>query len=112
MNFERAIQNFPKQFLWKPKIVNAGKLKRASHYIVAGMGGSGLSANLISSWRPSFPLTIHNTYGLPQLPNTTLKKSLFIASSYSGNSHEVLTGYKEARKKGLAMNKGFVRQGF
>lgn len=63
------------------------------------MGGSHLAADLIKTWRPDFPLTVWSNYGLPPAPLGVLKKSLLIASSYSGNTEETISAFSEARKK-------------
>ena len=98
---KEEILNFPKQFSYKPKVENAGKLKIRREFIVAGMGGSHLAADLLKTWRPDLPLIIHNDYGLPNLPKEKLKKSLIIANSYSGNTEETLSAFRSAIKGNL-----------
>src|SRR3990167_8359567 len=96
-----AIQNLPGQFAWIPKIANKEKFKRRKQFIVLGMGGSHLAADLILSYDPSLNLKIHSDYGLPPMPEKELKKTLFIASSYSGNTEEVIDGLTDALEKKL-----------
>ncbi|HMQ01137.1 MAG TPA: bifunctional phosphoglucose/phosphomannose isomerase, partial [Cyclobacteriaceae bacterium] len=67
--------------------------------MLAGMGGSGIGANLIESLtfdRIPFPISICKGYEIPRFvdPHT-----LFIASSYSGNTEEVLEAVNKARLK-------------
>lgn len=93
-----AIKNFATQFAFNPKIANKQYLKKKKHVIVLGMGGSHLAADLILTSDPSMSLTVHSDYGLPSLPKQRLKESLIIASSYSGNTEEVLDGLRQARK--------------
>ena len=96
-----AIKNFPQQFAFDP-IISGGKLSgRFAHYIVAGMGGSHLAADLLRLLRPELSLTMHSDYGLPALSDAVLTKSLFIASSYSGNTEETLDAFHAAGKRGL-----------
>lgn len=99
MNFKKILETFPKQFLWKPKLENAKNLKAAKSYIIAGMGGSLLSGNLITSWDPALPITLHNSYGLPAARTKNPKDTLFIASSYSGNTEEVIDALSVAIRK-------------
>lgn len=98
---QTAVQNFPKQFLFQPKIENKNKLKKLKKFVVLGMGGSHLAADLLKVYNPTIPLVIHSDYGLPALDDKTLKESLIIASSYSGNTEEVIEGLELARKKRL-----------
>ena len=96
-----AIKNFAAQFAFQPKLENAQRLSAYKRYILLGMGGSHLAADLALAGKPGLPLVIHSDYGLPALPAEELKVSLVIASSYSGNTEEVLDGYEQARKKKL-----------
>lgn len=98
-----AILDFHKQFLYEPKIENKNKFKKQSSFVVLGMGGSHLAADIVHSYNPDIPLIIHSDYGLPGCDVKTLKNSLIIASSYSGNTEEVIEGLEMARKKKLAI---------
>ncbi len=98
-----AIKKFPEQFLYEPVIQNAGRLLRFKRFAVVGVGGSRLPAMLLKAWKPHLPLIVHNDYGLPPLPANELHEHLIIASSYSGNTEEVLDAYKEARGKGYPL---------
>lgn len=98
-----AIKNFPSQFSYEPEIKNKENLAKRHWYIVAGMGGSHLAADLLKVWNPYLPLFIYKNYGLPKIPDEILNNSLVIASSYSGNTEEVLDTYNEARKRGLPL---------
>ena len=60
-----AIKNFAKQFSYDPVIENAESVARYDAYVVAGMGGSHLAADLLRVWRPAINLTVHSDYGLP-----------------------------------------------
>ncbi len=87
---EQKIKNFSEQFQFEPIIENKSKLKSADSFVVGGMGGSHLSAGLIKMFDPSLDIYIHRDYGLPQNSEKRFKKSIFIASSYSGNTEETL----------------------
>lgn len=98
-----AILGFNKQFAFIPKIENKSKLKKYKKFIVLGMGGSHLAADVLQSSHPALSLVIHSDYGLPALPVSEIKQSLIIASSYSGNTEEVIEGFEMARKKKLPL---------
>jgi glucose/mannose-6-phosphate isomerase len=94
---EQAIKDFNKQFEWKPVVQNAGALKRQKRVVLGGMGGSHLAAGLFQSLRPEVPFFIHRDYGLPVLLKTDMEESLFIASSFSGNTEEAIDFAEKAR---------------
>ena len=96
-----AILNFPKQFGCVPKILNKQNFKRKKKFVVLGMGGSHLAADILLSYDPSLDITIHSDYGLPRINEKELVKTLVIASSYSGNTEEVISGLHEALEKNL-----------
>lgn len=104
MSMYEDIKNFHKQFEYQPVIENVKRLAlgKVEGFIIAGMGGSHLSADLIKVWRPDFPLQVWMNYGLPPLPKKELKESLIIASSYSGNTEETISVLVAARKNKLA----------
>jgi glucose/mannose-6-phosphate isomerase len=101
MSIYYAIRDFNKQFAYEPEIKNKKGLARPKWYIVAGMGGSHLAADLLKIWDSRLPLLVHKNYGLPNVPEAILKESLLIASSYSGNTEETLDAYLTAKKRGM-----------
>lgn len=102
-NMRKAIEQFPSQFAYAPVIQNTKLLKKKNRFVVLGMGGSHLAANIVQAWKPAIPLTIHHDYGLPIMPESDCRETLFIASSYSGNTEEVLDGCSAALRKGLSI---------
>jgi len=99
---KEAIRGFNNQIKFEPKIENKKNLALYKKFIVSGMGGSHLAADLIKTWQPSFDLIIHHDYGLPATPDD-LKNYLVIISSYSGNTEEALSGFEEAISKKLPL---------
>jgi glucose/mannose-6-phosphate isomerase len=95
---KQAIRDFPKQLKFVPKVEN--KFPKAKSFVVSGMGGSHLAADLIKVWNPAFDITVHHDYGLPAKPDS-LKNYLTIISSYSGNTEEAIDGFKQAVSKKL-----------
>lgn len=87
---EEAIKNIASQFNFSPVIENESKFKSSDSIVLGGMGGSHLSAGLLKIYNPTLDIYIHRDYGLPLLTQKRFKESLFIASSYSGNTEEVL----------------------
>lgn len=99
---ENSILNFAKQFAFRPEIINSEKLKNKvfKNFILGGMGGSHLSAGILHAHDPSINLYIHRDYGLPPYEEEFCQNSLFIASSYSGNTEEIVDFADEAYSKG------------
>ena len=85
-----AIKNFSQQFDFTPVVENEAQLKRSGKFVVAGMGGSHLAAGLLKVWNPYLDIVIHREYGLPAIEEKDLQSRLCIASSYSGNTEEVI----------------------
>ena len=101
MSMRDAIQNFHKQFEYEPKVENAEKLKIYKRFIIVGMGGSHLAGDILLTQNPGLDVVVHRNYGLPEMGDEDLKKSLIIASSYSGNTEEVISAFEEALARGL-----------
>jgi len=71
-----------------------------SNIIISGLGGSAISADLIKNFLKeelSIPLFVNRNYSLPKFAN---EKTLFIASSYSGNTEETISSLKQAVELG------------
>lgn len=105
-NMRQVILDFPKQFgvgLEAAKKVKVSDFRfQISNLIVCGVGGSALPADILAIWlkhnKITLPLQIHRNYGLPY---ETSKNNLVFCISYSGNTEETLSAFKEARKKRL-----------
>ena len=89
-------------------IENGLKIKIANNYhnlIIAGMGGSVVSAYLLKQLANDFSLKnrkkifIIEDFENNNLAQFDIKDSLLIISSYSGNTQETLTVFKEAVKR-------------
>lgn len=104
-NMYQVLKDFPLQF--GKVLVIAAKVKipkkKYSNVIIAGMGGSSLPAAIIETYlgdRLKAPILICQNYSLPREANA---KSLVFASSFSGNTEETLSVYKECRRKKIQM---------
>jgi len=66
--------------------------------VLSGMGGSAWPALYMSTWPGvKLPFEVSRTYGVPNYVN---ENTLFIASSYSGNTEETLSALEVAEGKG------------
>lgn len=78
-----------------PKLEKRGEIRNA---VVSGMGGSALAASLFVSWPgPSIPFVVNRQYDIPGFVN---EHTLFVASSYSGNTEETLSALSKAEERG------------
>jgi glucose/mannose-6-phosphate isomerase len=93
------IKNYNKQFDYEPVVENAGKLKKFGKFLVVGMGGSHLAADIIKAWHPELDIIVWSDYGLPKLSEKELKERLIILSSYSGSTEETLDALAVAKAK-------------
>jgi glucose/mannose-6-phosphate isomerase len=92
------IYNFSKQFSFLPKIENEERWGNYQKYVLAGVGGSHLQGDFFLSLFPSFPLFLHQNYGLPAF---SLENTGVIIASYSGNTEETIDAYNTATAKGM-----------
>jgi len=77
--------------------------------VIAGMGGSALAAALVKVWLKAelkVPFEILRGYDIPAYVGAS---TLFIASSYSGNTEETLSALEQAEKKGAQL--GIIASG-
>ncbi len=78
--------------------VTVSPARNIQNIVVAGMGGSALAANLFTSWPGvDLPFEIVKNYDIPGFVGA---ETLFIASSYSGNTEETLSALSQAKERG------------
>jgi glucose/mannose-6-phosphate isomerase len=66
--------------------------------VLAGMGGSALPGVILGSWpQVKVPFEVVRNYAVPEYVG---KNTLFISSSYSGNTEETLEALQHAEEKG------------
>ena len=71
-----------------------------ANIVCAGLGGSAIGADIMRSYvadEAKTPISVCRNY---TLPNFVSAKSLVIASSYSGNTEETISAYKDAKARG------------
>jgi len=82
---------------------------RVSNVVILGMGGSAIGGDFVrrlALTESKAPVWVHRDYGLPAFVD---EHTLVIASSYSGNTEETLSGFTTAlgtRAKKLAITSG------
>lgn len=100
---KKYIEDFTRQLANALKIGESFDMVRPGsdirNIVIAGMGGSGIGANLVESLtygKVPIPITVCKSYNIPQFvsPHT-----LFIACSYSGNTEETISATNKALLK-------------
>ncbi len=75
--------------------------KNIQNIVLGGMGGSAWPALVLGSWPTvSVPFEISRDYTVPSYVN---ENTLYIASSYSGNTEETISALQEAANRGAAI---------
>jgi glucose/mannose-6-phosphate isomerase len=86
-------------YAWKNKFVlKKIDINEINNIIISGLGGSAISGDLIRNYlntELSIPIIINRNYNLPKFAD---QNTLFIASSYSGNTEETISSLKQAIK--------------
>ncbi len=111
-NFRQVILDFPNQFLKALDFAKDKKLEgEFNKLVVCGMGGSALPGDLVKAYLDykniDFPAIVNRNYTLPVGVN---EKTLIFTSSYSGNTEEPLSCFKELTGKNYR-TVGFARGG-
>ena len=98
------IQSFPGQLHqgWDigKDTIRSLDLSRYRSIVFSGMGGSAVAGDLIQAFlfeKWTIPFFINRDYRLPGFLNT---KTLFVASSYSGDTEETLSSLRQAQEAG------------
>lgn len=106
-NMLNLLLDFPEQLADAQRIGKkvdfSKKLKGFERIVFTGVGGSAIGADLIRSYiwgECKIPIIVNRDYTLPAFVD---KKTLLIVSSYSGNTEETLSAYKEGVKKDAAI---------
>ncbi len=98
----RLLANFPHQCSRAIKIALSSPLpsyKKIDRILVCGMGGSGIGGEIVKTLVEEelrIPLVVNKDYHIPEFVNS---KTLVFSVSYSGNTEETLSAYREAAKK-------------
>jgi glucose/mannose-6-phosphate isomerase len=95
-----TVDQIPRQFLSAlgQKTDFPSDYRGVKNVVVCGMGGSALGSHILMAQNTcSVPFSFYNGY---ELPSFVGRDTLFIASSYSGTTEEVLSSLGKAEKAG------------
>ena len=73
------------------------RIKGYNKIAVCGMGGSGVSGYILKDLIDSIPVFVFQSYNLPRFIDS---KTLVFVISYSGNTAETISMYKQAKARG------------
>jgi len=79
------------------------RLQGHDNIVFSGMGGSGISGDIIRSWlgpKAGIPLFVNRAYDIPPFVGN---RTLFLAVSFSGNTAETLSSFERALEKGCTI---------
>ncbi|MCL6612498.1 MAG: bifunctional phosphoglucose/phosphomannose isomerase [Peptococcaceae bacterium] len=85
------------------KGVELPPVEAISHVVVTGLGGSAIGGDLLRVYcldRCPVPVLVNRDY---TMPGFTGRDTLVFAVSYSGNTEETLSAYREARERGATV---------
>jgi glucose/mannose-6-phosphate isomerase len=106
-NMLGLLLDFPLQCRQAREIAETAKIliekKDFKKIVFAGLGGSAIGADLVRSYlyfESKIPITVVREYDLPAYVDS---ETLIFVSSYSGNTEETLSAYKQAEEKGANM---------
>ena len=74
--------------------------KKISNVVISGLGGSGIGGTIVGqllAQEIKIPIIVNKDYSIPQFVD---ESTLFIVSSYSGNTEETLYALEAAEKNG------------
>ncbi|NIO23021.1 MAG: bifunctional phosphoglucose/phosphomannose isomerase [Candidatus Aenigmarchaeota archaeon] len=99
-----TIRNFPEQC---EEAIGIGKefsktlkLKKPKSVCICGMGGSAIAGDILRTWLRDHDIRVFRGHDLPGYVD---KDSLVLISSYSGNTEETLSLFRQAVKRKLNM---------
>lgn len=102
---EKLVAQFPKHISDALEIARNANLLDLQEYtfsnvVICGMGGSGIGGKMVAQWFVDVaktPIILLQDY---EIPSFITGKTLFIASSYSGNTEETISAVQKAAKLG------------
>lgn len=91
------IRSLPKQCLKGFELGKKIKVKKPKNILVCGMGGSGIPGDFLKEMNLDVPVVVNKKEKIPSFVSTN---TLVFCVSYSGNTKETISCYKEAKKMG------------
>jgi glucose/mannose-6-phosphate isomerase len=67
-------------------------------WVFIGMGGSGIGGDVLSCYLQNIGIEAYS-FHTQEIPKTYLNNSHFVVTSYSGNTKETITAFKQIKKK-------------
>lgn len=96
---KEILRTYNQQFKFQPEIINEHLVHKSFKQIVlCGMGGSHLAAGILKTIEPGIDIYVHKDYDIPPYTKSFLESSLLVASSYSGNTEEVISFYTKIKQ--------------
>lgn len=97
----KTVTDFPAQCQEAIKLARSWKISpcTVNNIVFLGMGGTGIAGDLIKGWLEpelKIPFFVYKDYSLPEFVNN---HTLVITASYSGNTQEVISGFKSAYER-------------
>lgn len=95
---KHIIQSLPQQIKEAAHLAPKRSMRRGTieRVLVCGMGGSGISGEILQVLYPQCPIISNKAYSIPEyIDNQTLA----IVISYSGNTEETLNNYTQLRRR-------------
>ena len=74
--------------------------KKYNKMLICGMGGSGISGEALSALYPHLQIISNKDYDIPRFID---KNTLAVVISYSGNTEETLSNYRQLSKRKIDM---------
>ncbi|RMF55383.1 bifunctional phosphoglucose/phosphomannose isomerase [Candidatus Woesearchaeota archaeon] len=97
--YYRVIESFPEQIKKAIEIIGKRSItKKVNKIIITGMGGSAIPGDVLAAFLKKVPVPVftNRSYHLPAFAD---KNTLVFAISYSGNTEETISAYREAVRK-------------
>ena len=100
MDLLRSLEDFPNQIRQAVALAKEVKVdKDVDGIVVCGMGASGISGNFLQSLLADAKVDVHVNKDY-SLPGWVTSKTLVFVISYSGNTEETVSCFREAMRKG------------
>jgi glucose/mannose-6-phosphate isomerase len=83
--------------------IDLPRIEAVSHVVVTGLGGSAIGGDLLRVYcldKCPVPVVVNRDYTMPEFVG---RDTLVFAVSYSGNTEETLSAYRDARQRGATI---------
>lgn len=96
---KKIISSLPAQIRAAVELIPEGRMRKKNlkRIIICGMGGSGISGELLQGLYPDLQIISNKDYSIPGFID---KDTLSIIISYSGNTEETVSNYKILLRRG------------